>query len=977
MGLWPRVAALSALFVSQCNGLSVQITNLRTEYLENPLGLDVARPRFTWELATDQAGDDEAAPRRVTMKSYRIQVFELGQEGVLGNSLVWDSGEVASSTSYNIAYGGSALRGATSYQWTVTASAQSGSDIASATASAAFSMGLLDDSDWSGAQFIGKEPSGGKFNWGVGIAPWFRSPPFSLRGVSADAWSSALLYVASVGFCEVSVNGEPVAPREALAPSVSYLPGRVLYRVYNVTSQIKAQGNSDGNVIGLWGSPGWAAYTEGQAGWQGGEGGAWPQAPLVRAVLKIQGKSVMATCGSPSNALAGAAADCAFGAWITRNSTTQRLGSWGSDGFGGDQVDARLDIAEGWANPALPAQAGDNGWETAREFRISKDVKISSDVMEPTVRQSNVSVKRVKQVNASSVLVEMSELYTGWFEVANVTGAPGSQLLFSVSATTGRACEFSMSDSYTFGESGRGSFRMRFSYHEIHYITITALAADDGAFLAAPLAISPDQVTGWKLTSDLRRTGSFSCSSELLTRIYDTTVNNYIGLTTGGMTVDCPHRERRGYGGDGHTSYQFALANFGVGAYFTKWARDFADVQDPDTGNVPHTAPTWSGGGGPAWSGFVVTMPWQMYREYGDEALLDSMYPTMTRQLDFYAANTRGDDGLLHAWTNSQWDFLGDWITPHGSESDVKSPENILFNNAYVSYIESLTSRIAKILGKPDDSARFASRALNRSRAVNAAFYNKSTGGYVDLLQTHLVMPLATGVTSADASGDAKRAEATMTLLESAIEKTGGHLDTGLTGNYFMTKLFTETGRNDLMFEITNQTTYPSYGWFLEQGYTTWPEKWDIGTCCAAAGSKMHGCYNAVGMWFVEGVAGIAVDASRQGADGGYTVLVRPGVNTGDVEWASGSRQSLQGLVKTSWSLDTSGFRQNLTLPLNAVAKVLIPAKNPADVSESGKPVAQAGPEIKVLGSETVGNVPYLALEVGSGTYAFASTFKR
>ena len=61
--------------------------------------------------------------------------------------------------------------------------------------------------------------------------------------------------------------------------------------------------------------------------------------------------------------------------------------------------------------------------------------------------------------------------------------------------------------------------------------------------------------------------------------MYDTTVNNYLGITTGGMTVDCPHRERRGYGGDGHTSYQFGLANYPVGAFFNKWMRDFADVQ--------------------------------------------------------------------------------------------------------------------------------------------------------------------------------------------------------------------------------------------------------------------------------------------------------------------------------------------------------------------------------------------------------------
>jgi hypothetical protein len=70
-------------------------------------------------------------------------------------------------------------------------------------------------------------------------------------------------------------------------------------------------------------------------------------------------------------------------------------------------------------------------------------------------------------------------------------------------------------------------------------------------------------VTGTRISVNLTRTGSFACSSTLITRIYDTTINNYLGLTTGlskrdlnsmqlptydvagGMSVDCPHRERR------------------------------------------------------------------------------------------------------------------------------------------------------------------------------------------------------------------------------------------------------------------------------------------------------------------------------------------------------------------------------------------------------------------------------------------------
>ena len=281
----------------------------------------------------------------------------------------------------------------------------------------------------------------------------------------------------------------------------------------------------------------------------------------------------------------------------------------------------------------------------------------------------------------------MSELFTGWFEVNNLEGAPGTIISFWSSTAGGIKEEYQQKDTYTFGAAGTGSFRMCFAYHEIQYITIGGLSNTS----SAPKL---DDIIGWRLTSSFRKSGDFSCSSSMISKIYSTTVNNYLSITTGGQTVDCPHRERRGYGGDGHTSYQFALANFQVGAYFTKWARDFADTQMPD-GDVPHTAPTVGGGGGPAWSGFVITMPWQTYRTFGDIDILHEMYPTMQKQLAFYEdktchkvqtspcyrsgmcgkpgqpacgttagpticrPNCTSADGLLKPWTLSYWDFLG------------------------------------------------------------------------------------------------------------------------------------------------------------------------------------------------------------------------------------------------------------------------------------------------------------------------------
>jgi alpha-L-rhamnosidase len=563
----------------------------------------------------------------------------------------------------------------------------------------------------------------------------------------------------------------------------------------------------------------------------------------------------------------------------------------------------------------------------------------------------------------------MAEVYTGWFEVSNMTGPPGTAVYFSVSSTAGIVEEYGMADSFTFGPSGAGSFKMFFSYHEIEFITVTGSLTSE--LVAA-------DVVGFRLSNNLTRTGSFECSSKLITKMYDTTVNNYVGITTGGMSVDCPHRERRGYGGDGHSSYQFALQNFGVGAFFNKWTRDFADVQGEEvvsSGDIPNTAPTVSGGGGPAWSGYAITNPWQTYLATGDTGILGVMYPTMVRQLAFWSNHTWPSDGLLHPWTESQWNFLGDWITPHGSETNVTSPANLLFNTCYCRYVTYLTSKVAGVLGHADDAARYEAAATRLAGAINKAFYDEDTGLYVDGLQTHQVMPLASGVVDpaleARSMGNLEHA----ILVDTGTTTPAGHLDTGLTGTYMMTKLLTDSGRNDLIFHFANKITFPGYGYFLSQGYTTWPEDWNVtrhDVSSKSGVSKMHGCYNSIGLWFVQGLAGIVVDAS----DPLFPIRVRAGVDAGDISWVSGSRMSPAGMVHSSWSM-TGGhaFSHNVTIPANAAggaARVMIPAASAKDVTEGGVPVTEAK-GVSVIGTETVNKVCYVVLKVGSGRYGFAS----
>ena len=140
----------------------------------------------------------------------------------------------------------------------------------------------------------------------------------------------------------------------------------------------------------------------------------------------------------------------------------------------------------------------------------------------------------------------------------------------------------------------------------------------------------------------------------------------------------------------------------------------------------------------------------------------------------------------------------------------------------------------------------------------------------------------------------------------------------------------------------------------------------------------MHGCYNGIGLWFVEGIAGIRVHASEEPA-----LTIRAGIDAGDLEWASGHRAALHGMAHSSWLVGGGGFTHNITVPGNGLARVLIPCgvDGVNSVTESGTALKKAiGVQVRGTGSEceaVVNGVRHVELAVRSGRYRFASTWRR
>jgi len=113
------------------------------------------------------------------------------------------------------------------------------------------------------------------------------------------------------------------------------------------------------------------------------------------------------------------------------------------------------------------------------------------------------------------------------------------------------------------------------------------------------------------------------------------------------------------------------------GAWTGRKARPGAGTQI-EPGNLPYTAPTYWGGGGPGWSGFCITLPWEVYLHYGDIRILEENFPMMQQWLDFL--ETKAKDDLLVRW-GGEWDFLATALARGQGRVNGDTVETLFFNN--------------------------------------------------------------------------------------------------------------------------------------------------------------------------------------------------------------------------------------------------------------------------------------------------------
>jgi len=183
-------------------------------------------------------------------------------------------------------------------------------------------------------------------------------------------------------------------------------------------------------------------------------------------------------------------------------------------------------------------------------------------------------------------------------------------------------------------------------------------------------------------------------------------------------------------------------------------------------------------------------------------------------------------------------------------------------------------------------------------------------------------------------------------------------LTTGIFGTRFLLEELTKHGRHEVAYAIANRTTFPSWGWMLENGATTLWETWKESDNTFSHNHPMLGSISA---WFFRHLGGIQIAEDAVGAD---RLIIHPQTGHG-LTWVKSSYQSVRGIIESNWSITGKGAEFDIIIPPDTTAEIELP---PGRITESGNPLAEAE-GITVL-KTTSGN----RMKVGSGRYRFLLT---
>ncbi|MHB8520586.1 MAG: glycoside hydrolase family 78 protein [Limisphaerales bacterium] len=929
------LAAVVLAFSARVLAQDFVTENLRCEYRVDPVGMDVVRPRLSWTLASGQRGQKQTA--------YQILVAASPESLAQNRGDLWDTGKAVSNQTLHVVYAGKPLRSRRRAWWKVRVWDKDGRSSAwSATAS--WTMGLLDKSDWQAKWIVDAIETGAsaKANLtnGVLATPKTGGDIGALPGTMVrrsfrleTAVKRATAYVSALGLYELRLNGRRVG-HQLLAPEWTSYRRRVQYQTYDVTGLLRPGENAVAALLG--------------EGWYAGRlmaVGRFAYGSYPRFLLQLE---IELADGQRQTVVSDES-------W--RSTTDGPIRSSGI--YDGEVYDARREIA-GWDASGF----SDSTWNLVKAFDLGQP---------QLVWQRNEPIRVVEELTPIALtepkpgvyVFDLGQNMVGWCRV-RAQGKAGQPITIRHAEMldndgglyTANLRGAPQIDRYIPGKTGEVVIEPHFTYHGFRYVELTGLAQP-------PMTRA---VIGRVFHSTSPEVGSFECSDSSLNQL----MRNILWTQRANLMSspnDCPQRDERfGWMGDIQAFSQTAIFNMDLAAFLTKFAQDIRDDQ-ADDGRYPDFAPhpgdpNKSFSGVPAWGDAGTVIPFRMFENYDDTRVIAEHFESARRWVDYiHKLNpnliwAKGRNNDYNDWLN------GDWVKQAGWPNQGGAVPKEVFATAFFAHSTELVAKMADVLGRNEEARRYGELFSRIKAAFNQAFVKPdgriegdTQGGYALALNFHLLP-------------DELRPKAAQLLVEN-IHRYHNHLSTGIQTTPRAMLELAHAGYPDVAWQLLTNRTFPSWLYMIDNGATTIWERWDgyvkgRGFQDPGMNSFNHWALGAVGEWVWRNVAGINPDAAHPGYQH-FVIRPQPG---GGVTWAKAHYDSIRGRIRSDWKIAGGSITLKFAVPANTTATAYVPTQDAAAVKESGLSASQAD-GVTYVRSEA-GAAVY---ELGSGDYVFTAPF--
>ncbi len=696
----------------------------------------------------------------------------------------------------------------------------------------------------------------------------------------APALTSAVLYVTALGIVEPYVNGTRVGD-EVLEPGWTSYRHRLVVRSHDISGLLKQGLNAFGAVVG----EGWALGRIGDA--TIGHRRIFADRAALLAAIELRYPDRVEFVATDGRFRAGE-------------------GSVRSNGiYDGVTIDAQLE-PEGWSEPGFD----DSAWGAVEP--IARDVSALVAPVGPPIRRiEELAPVKVWSSEAGTVVVDFGQNISGWVRLrlsgragdtitvrhaeVLVDGVPDYTTLRSARAT----------DRFVLRGSGTEEFEPRFTFHGFRYAEIEGLSGP----------LDPGDARAVVIHSDMARTGWFETSNAQVNRLHENVVwsmrDNFVGVPT-----DCPQRdERLGWTGDINAFSPTACYLYDVRGVLESWLADLAAEQRA-FGFVPYVVPYVLGAwNAPTalWSDVAVSLPWNLYWEYGDEAILRRSYESMVSFIGSV-------EGLLdsHGLWSSGFQF-GDWLDP---DAPMRSPargktDGHLVASAFFTKVAREMAETARVLGHSDDAQRFSDLA-DRVRNAFRSEYVSHNGRVVNESPTAYALAIEFGLL--DHGQLVKAGERLADLVRRANYK----IATGFAGTPHIAHALTRTGHTEDAYRLLLREEQPSFLYPVLQGATTIWERWDAllpdGSVNPSGMTSLnHYALGSIAHWLHTVVAGL--EATSPGYE---TIRIAPQPG-GSLTHVGAAHDTVRGRVSVEWRREPGTMSVSVAVPSGTTAVVELP----------------------------------------------------